>query len=245
MKNNEPLIVAQVMGKWVGGGLEAMIMNYYRNNISYREINDYMERVHLSPVEAYFVTRIEGSGHKNRGRRNNDPDFVYFAVNFVKRLSSEGRLEELSEEFLDRFLDYSVTYLNDLVDICFFKDDINNYVFMRYIEVFYEFFVQEYDYGNHKYEVIKNYLKDDSDNILVIYKTLMAIDLNLLIDSAGELALVLEHADVYDLKKFIKDNDMVIDGLSKKDFNKQLEYINEKYLSRKYMTRKKVLKRDN
>lgn len=27
----QPIIVAQIMGKWVGGGVEAVIMNYYRN----------------------------------------------------------------------------------------------------------------------------------------------------------------------------------------------------------------------
>ena len=31
MNNKKPIRVAQIMGKWVGGGLEAVIMNYYRN----------------------------------------------------------------------------------------------------------------------------------------------------------------------------------------------------------------------
>ncbi len=31
MKKEEPIRVAQIMGKWVGGGVEAVIMNYYRN----------------------------------------------------------------------------------------------------------------------------------------------------------------------------------------------------------------------
>ena len=30
-KNNEPLRVAQVIGKWLGGGVESVIMNYYRH----------------------------------------------------------------------------------------------------------------------------------------------------------------------------------------------------------------------
>ena len=30
-KNNQPIVVAQIMGKWVGGGVEAVIMNYYRH----------------------------------------------------------------------------------------------------------------------------------------------------------------------------------------------------------------------
>ncbi len=30
-KKSEPIVVAQIMGKWVGGGVEAVIMNYYRH----------------------------------------------------------------------------------------------------------------------------------------------------------------------------------------------------------------------
>jgi glycosyltransferase EpsF len=30
-KKKEPIVVAQIMGKWVGGGVEAVIMNYYRH----------------------------------------------------------------------------------------------------------------------------------------------------------------------------------------------------------------------
>ena len=31
MKNNKPIRIAQVIGKWVGGGVESVVMNYYRN----------------------------------------------------------------------------------------------------------------------------------------------------------------------------------------------------------------------
>lgn len=31
MERNEPIRVAQIMGKWVGGGVEAVVMNYYRH----------------------------------------------------------------------------------------------------------------------------------------------------------------------------------------------------------------------
>ena len=55
----EPIRVAQIIGKWLGGGVEAVVMNYYRNidrskiqfdficgedstNIPYDEINEFM-----------------------------------------------------------------------------------------------------------------------------------------------------------------------------------------------------------
>ena len=30
-KKQEPIRIAQIMGKWVGGGVESVVMNYYRH----------------------------------------------------------------------------------------------------------------------------------------------------------------------------------------------------------------------
>ena len=30
-KESRPVHIAQIIGKWVGGGVEAVVMNYYRN----------------------------------------------------------------------------------------------------------------------------------------------------------------------------------------------------------------------
>ena len=64
--NREPIVVAQIMGKWLGGGVEAVIMNYYRHinhdkvqfdficdedstNIPYEEIEKLGGKVILCP----------------------------------------------------------------------------------------------------------------------------------------------------------------------------------------------------
>ena len=31
MKKSEPIRIAHIVGKWLGGGVEAVVMNYYRN----------------------------------------------------------------------------------------------------------------------------------------------------------------------------------------------------------------------
>ena len=31
MKNQEPIRIAQIIGKWLGGGVESVVMNYYRH----------------------------------------------------------------------------------------------------------------------------------------------------------------------------------------------------------------------
>lgn len=30
-KKEEPIRIAQIVGKWIGGGVEAVVMNYYRH----------------------------------------------------------------------------------------------------------------------------------------------------------------------------------------------------------------------
>ena len=62
----QPIRIAQIIGKWVGGGVEAVVMNYYRNidktkiqfdficdndstNIPYEEIESLGGRVILIP----------------------------------------------------------------------------------------------------------------------------------------------------------------------------------------------------
>lgn len=66
MEQNEPIRVAHIIGKWVGGGVEAVVMNYYRHidhskiqfdficdndstNIPYEEIEKYGGKVILIP----------------------------------------------------------------------------------------------------------------------------------------------------------------------------------------------------
>lgn len=66
MRNNEPIRVAQIMGKWIGGGVESVVMSYYRHidrtkiqfdficdedstNIPYEEIEKLGGRVILIP----------------------------------------------------------------------------------------------------------------------------------------------------------------------------------------------------
>ena len=66
MRNNEPIRVAQIMGKWIGGGVESVVMNYYMHidrtkiqfdficdedstNIPYEEIEKLGGRVILIP----------------------------------------------------------------------------------------------------------------------------------------------------------------------------------------------------
>ena len=67
MEKDKPIIIAQIMGKWIGGGVEAVVMNYYRHidrtkiqfdficdedstNIPYDEIEKLGTEVHYFPT---------------------------------------------------------------------------------------------------------------------------------------------------------------------------------------------------
>ena len=66
MENQEPIRIAHIIGKWLGGGVESVVMNYYRNidrnkiqfdficdsdstNIPYKEIESLGGKVILCP----------------------------------------------------------------------------------------------------------------------------------------------------------------------------------------------------
>jgi hypothetical protein len=59
---NEPKRIAQIVGKWVGGGVEAVIMNYYRNIDKSKIQFDFLcdEDSTNIPSSVYFATAFEG-----------------------------------------------------------------------------------------------------------------------------------------------------------------------------------------
>lgn len=76
MKSKEPIVVAQIMGKWLGGGVEAVVMNYYRHidrskiqfdficdsdstNIPYEEIESLGGKVILIPPYQKIIKYIK------------------------------------------------------------------------------------------------------------------------------------------------------------------------------------------
>ena len=74
--NQSPIVVAQIMGKWIGGGVEAVVMNYYRHidrnkiqfdficdedstNIPYDEIEKLGGRVIIVPPYQHIFAYLE------------------------------------------------------------------------------------------------------------------------------------------------------------------------------------------
>lgn len=213
---------------------------------SLREMHEYVCNNAISPIEAYYVTRMEGAGETNLNRRNNEIDYVYLAMRFIEKMSLHNRLNELSDTFLDRCYNYTTDYCEDLIDICYFPENVHNDIF-RYITKFYEFFVNdEYDYGEHKFEIIKNYFINDDkrDTQYFPYQILMAIDLNICAKNAMELSELLEQVDYDDFIRHFTENNIKIYELNKMDFIRQLKYVKTKYVDGKYLPKKKVLKKD-
>lgn len=76
MEKDKPIIIAQIMGKWIGGGVEAVVMNYYRHidrtkiqfdficdedstNIPYEEIEKLGGRVIIVPPYQHILAYLK------------------------------------------------------------------------------------------------------------------------------------------------------------------------------------------
>lgn len=76
MEKDKPIIIAQIMGKWIGGGVEAVVMNYYRHidrtkiqfdficdedstNIPYDEIEKLGGRVIIVPPYQHILAYLK------------------------------------------------------------------------------------------------------------------------------------------------------------------------------------------
>lgn len=207
------------------------------NKNKYNEMHDYIIYEKLTPNEAYYVVKMEG--YPDKVRRNNEVDYVYLVMKFIHSMYEQGRLDELSETFLERCYDYSTSYDKRLIDICYFPENIKNYVF-EYLEIFYEFFVNEsFNYGDHKFEEIKNYLINDKEKEYFLNKILVAVDLNLFTENKEEFSSLLKEFDYEDFMNFLIENEINIYELNKEEFNTQLEYVRNKYL-----VKNKTLKKD-
>ena len=212
------------------------------NNASFSEMHNYIIKERLTPTEAYYVVKMEG--YPDKIRRNDEIDYVYLAMKFIKTMSQQNRIEELSETFLERCYDYSTSFDNRLIDICYFPENLKNFTY-EYIEIFYEFFANEsFDYGNHKFEIIKNYLIDDKDKEYFLSKILMTIDLNLCAKTPEELSLLLEKVDYQDYINFLNENEINIYELDKGEFKFQLYYVKNKYFKEEKVSKNKTLKKD-
>ena len=201
------------------------------DNVYYNALNEY-----LLPNEVYYLLRMENADKNFIPKRNNDIKYLNIAINFVKAMNINHQLNDLSEPFLMQLADMDTESVVKLLNICYFPYNIKNKDYLSCFKEFYDFFKNpDINYGEHKFEYVKNYLIYNN-NLSVFYKTLMAIDLNLLTNDTNEIELLMEKANIQDLENYFIDKKINLDHFNKRTFVNQLKYINKLYKDEKKKT---------
>ena len=205
-------------------------------NIDFKDMYNYVLNYYLLPEEAYYFLKMEGADENLVPKRNGDIEYLNTSINFIKAMNNQNKLDELPETFLERLNELSNKSLINLLNICYFPLNIKNKDYLNCFKEFYDFFKNpNIDYGEHKYEVIKNYLNDNS-NLSVFFKTVMAIDMNILSNDASTLESMLEQANIKDIENYFINKKINIDRFNKRVFIQQLKYIKNIYLNDKNKT---------
>ena len=205
-------------------------------NIDFKDIYNYVLNNYLLPEEAYYFLKMEGADENLVPKRNGDIEYLNTSINFIKAMNNQNKLDELPETFLERLNELSNKSLINLLNICYFPFNIKNKDYLNCFKEFYDFFKNpDIDYGEHKYEVIKNYLNDNS-NLSVFFKTVMAIDMNILSNDGSTLESMLEQANIKDIENYFINKKINIDRFNKRVFIQQLKYIKNIYLNDKNKT---------
>lgn len=205
-------------------------------NIDFKDMYNYVLNYYLLPEEAYYFLKMEGADENLVPKRNGDIEYLNTSINFIKAMNNQNKLDELPETFLERLNELSNKSLINLLNICYFPHNIKNKDYLNCFKEFYDFFKNpNIDYGEHKYEVIKNYLNDNS-NLSVFFKTVMAIDMNILSNDASTLESMLEQANIKDIENYFINKKINIDRFNKRVFIQQLKYIKNIYLNDKNKT---------
>ncbi len=201
------------------------------NNVNFKDMYDYVLNSYLTPQEAYYFLKMEGADSNLVPKRMNDQEYFNITLHFIKALSADNRLKELSEAFLLQLTDMKNEDVITLLNICYFPFGLKKKDYINSFRTFYNFFKNtNINYENHKFEIIKNYLQDN-DNLSTFFKTLMVIDMNLLTDDSIKLALLLEKSDVSDLEDYFLKKKINIDSFNKRIFANQLKYIRDLYIN--------------
>ena len=205
-------------------------------NIDFKDIYDYILNYYLLPEEAYYFLKMEGADENFVPKRNGDIEYLNTSVNFIKAMRNSNKLSDLPESFLTRLADMDNKSVLNLLNICYFPLNIKNKEYLNCIKEFYDFFKNpSIDYGEHKYEVIKNYLNDNS-NLSVFFKTIMAVDMNILSNDASTLESMLEQANIKDIESYFINKKIDLDKFNKRAFLHQLKYVKNIYLNDKNKT---------
>lgn len=228
-KDNQPLRIAQIIGKWVGGGVEAFIMNYYRNidrsriqfdflcdsdstSIPYEEIEKLGGKVILiPPYQKVFKYHKELIKVLKKGNykivHSHINTLSVFSLLAAKRAGIPIRIAHShsttnKKEFKRNILKLILRPLNKLF--------ATNY--MSCSEYAGRWMFGDKNYNNGKVETVKNAIELNeysfNEKIRKEYRSKLGIEDNkIIIGHVGRLVETKNHSFLIDLFSNIKDSD--------------------------------------
>lgn len=147
-----------------------------KENLRLRDMDEYVSKTPLSINEATKVFEMEGDG-----RRNYDTPFVYLAMQTILGLKKKGYdIDKLSKTFLNRFCDMPFEDATNLINIMYFKEDLEMDDIYKAVNTFYNFFNDDIDYDDDRLNAIKTNITFDQDLLIRLFRTILMIDINIL-----------------------------------------------------------------
>lgn len=185
-----------------------------KENLRLREMDNYIKRTELNMVEAHRLIEMQNETRKN------DIPYTYLAISFIKGLGLKGyNICDIPEIFLKRLSEMTFDDASNLVNVMYFKEDLGMRDCYPAIKTFYNFFNDNIDYDNDRFNAIKEYIVFDNDVFNRLYRTITIIDVNLLAKADDNLFFnYLNTVDPRIVENYFNDNNIKFD----EKFNKNM-----------------------
>ncbi len=199
-----------------------------KEKLKLKDMNDYVNHAKLEMGDIEKVYEIVGE-------KKNDIPFIYLAIKTIKGLKNKGYdTNNLPKSFLNKINSLSFDDAADLINIMYFKEDLEMNDIYKAVNIFYNFFNNEDKYDNPRLDSIRDYITCEEDLSFRLFRTIFIIDINMLtFNDDLKFFNYLEMADPSIIYNHFMDNKIKFnEKFNKNLFKAQLSYM-KYYLNEK------------
>ena len=199
-----------------------------KEKIKLKEMNEYVNHAKLEMGDIEKVYEIVGE-------KKNDIPFIYLAIKTIKGLKNKGYdTNNLPKSFLNKISSLSFDDAANLINIMYFKEDLEMHDIYKAVNTFYNFFNDEMIYNDLRLDAIHGYITSDEDMNNRLYRTIFIIDINMLtFNDDSKFFEYLDKADLSIIYNHFMDNKIKFnEKFNKNLFKAQLSYM-KYYLNEK------------
>ena len=199
-----------------------------KEKLKLKDMNDYVNHAKLEMGDIEKVYEIVGE-------KKNDIPFIYLAIKTIKGLKNKGYdTNNLPKSFLNKISSLSFDDAANLINIMYFKEDLEMHDIYKAVNTFYNFFNDEMIYNDLRLDAIHGYITSDEDMNNRLYRTIFIIDINMLtFNDDSKFFEYLDKADLSIIYNHFMDNKIKFnEKFNKNLFKAQLSYM-KYYLNEK------------